>query len=512
MNVRMFKHKSVKLFVYLLIFLVVGPLLGLVVGSLFSGGDLTLIMPSGRRLDLLTQTLLFGGGVSITASVIALPAALFLWRKQSWGHYRWLVFSGFLIPPYIQVAAWQILINWVKVLGGQSPLAVTGWGISWWVQTIYLLPLATGLLLVLLELIDSEEIKAAQLLASSKIVWRNVILPKLIPGIAAIAMILFVFSMIDYTIPSLFAVNTYALEIMAEFSASHSAVSAMLIAWPLVGIVVLLLLLMSRIIPRSLKNVSYRPAHNLQLDFSRGSRWIQFATFAILLMLMLLPILSVFSKADVFKMLPIVLGENGKQIFETFIMALVATGLMVINGVILALFLQEPLRRKWWLLVLLPLVIPPSLIGISLINLAQKWLPLAVSTSYVLPIWALVIRFSPILIALISAGLQYIPRHEVESGLLLNTSQATIRHILIPRLAPVISISAVLSFVLCLGDLGATLLVVPPGVTTITITIYNYLHYGASAKVAALCLLIMIIVMAVVLGAILQLQRRKIQQ
>jgi iron(III) transport system permease protein len=43
-------------------------------------------------------------------------------------------------------------------------------------------------------------------------------------------------------------------------------------------------------------------------------------------------------------------------------------------------------------------------------------------------------------------------------------------------------------FVLAAGELGATLIVAPPGHATLTIKIYNYLHYGASEAVATLCL------------------------
>jgi iron(III) transport system permease protein len=41
-----------------------------------------------------------------------------------------------------------------------------------------------------------------------------------------------------------------------------------------------------------------------------------------------------------------------------------------------------------------------------------------------------------------------------------------------------------------MGELGATLMVIPPGKATLTMRIYNYLHYGASDTVAGLCLVL----------------------
>ena len=43
-------------------------------------------------------------------------------------------------------------------------------------------------------------------------------------------------------------------------------------------------------------------------------------------------------------------------------------------------------------------------------------------------------------------------------------------------------------FILAAGELGATLIVAPPGRATLTMKIYTYLHYGASEAVAGLCL------------------------
>jgi iron(III) transport system permease protein len=53
--------------------------------------------------------------------------------------------------------------------------------------------------------------------------------------------------------------------------------------------------------------------------------------------------------------------------------------------------------------------------------------------------------------------------------------------------------SGCLVFILSAGELGATLIVTPPGRGTITMKIYNYLHYGASDTVASLCLIMLVV-------------------
>jgi iron(III) transport system permease protein len=56
-----------------------------------------------------------------------------------------------------------------------------------------------------------------------------------------------------------------------------------------------------------------------------------------------------------------------------------------------------------------------------------------------------------------------------------------------------------IAFALTTGELGATLLVAPPGQATLTMRIYNFLHYGATGTVAGLCL--MMALFSVVAGA-----------
>jgi iron(III) transport system permease protein len=45
-------------------------------------------------------------------------------------------------------------------------------------------------------------------------------------------------------------------------------------------------------------------------------------------------------------------------------------------------------------------------------------------------------------------------------------------------------------FILAFGELGTTLLGMPPGRETIPIKIYNLMHYGAEDLVAALCIIL----------------------
>jgi ABC-type Fe3+ transport system permease subunit len=51
-----------------------------------------------------------------------------------------------------------------------------------------------------------------------------------------------------------------------------------------------------------------------------------------------------------------------------------------------------------------------------------------------------------------------------------------------------------LVFLLGLGELGTSVMVLPPGVSTITVRIFGYLHYGATELIAEVGIVVLAII------------------
>jgi iron(III) transport system permease protein len=60
--------------------------------------------------------------------------------------------------------------------------------------------------------------------------------------------------------------------------------------------------------------------------------------------------------------------------------------------------------------------------------------------------------------------------------------------IAVPCRLPTIAAAGVIAFSAAMADLAASILVVPPGVTTLSIRIFGLLHYGVQDRVAGVCL------------------------
>ncbi len=60
--------------------------------------------------------------------------------------------------------------------------------------------------------------------------------------------------------------------------------------------------------------------------------------------------------------------------------------------------------------------------------------------------------------------------------------------IVLPQRLPALAVAWLIGLALALGDLTASILVVPPGVETLSIHIFNLVHYGVEDQVAGICL------------------------
>jgi iron(III) transport system permease protein len=100
------------------------------------------------------------------------------------------------------------------------------------------------------------------------------------------------------------------------------------------------------------------------------------------------------------------------------------------------------------------------------------------------------VRFAPVGAIILLAQLRRMDHELIEAAYILQKSSLqTLFEVKIPLLLPGLLATAGFVFVFSTGELGATLLVIPPGEETLTLRIYNYLHYGATDVVASLGLL-----------------------
>jgi iron(III) transport system permease protein len=234
------------------------------------------------------------------------------------------------------------------------------------------------------------------------------------------------------------------------------------------------------------------PAWKTAPEWPGWLTYLQWLAIAIFIVQIGVPLVSLASSIGEWNNLVTTVATAHREIFFSFWINIAAALLCVPLAVATARELVYV--KKWekllWVLVIIPLAIPPSLTGIGLITIWNQPQIHGVYGSSLMPILAGISRFAPLAVIVMVAQFRRLDPMLIDAARVLRTSGWQMwRQIWLPMLAPGLLAAAGIVFALNLGELGATLLVAPPGQATLTIRIYNFLHYGASGTVAGLCLL-----------------------
>jgi iron(III) transport system permease protein len=499
----------------LFFFLLLCPLIGLSIDLLaaFTTGSADVLSPlvlSPRRMGLLAVSIGLAAAVAGAGILIGVLFISSLFRLPGKLLYSILLLLLALagIPPYIHALTWSGMI---QLAGTLLPgLPATGWLISFWVELMALLPLSVFLSWIAFASVDTRLIDAGRLVRSDLSVLLHIILPLARPALGAAFGFVFLICCTDYSVPSLFGADVYALDIFAQFSASNSAAQAFLYALPL-----LLVTLAVMIACRSGIRTLAQTPNWVSERFGNPPEypgWFR-ALQAGAIVLVLVQILVLFSG--------LVLTAGSIDTFITSIVmarqelgfSLLTVVLVIAISLPLALAGAQELTRPGirgavaWIIVLLPLAVPAPLVGIGMISLGNLPLLSAVYPALIMPALVSVVRFAPFAAIILFIQMRLIDPLLLDAAAVFARSRTDewIR-VRLPLFTPGLVVSAGILAALTLAELGATLIVAPPGHATITMRIYNYLHYGASSDVAGLCLMVTILTLVVSTATILVLR------
>jgi len=143
----------------------------------------------------------------------------------------------------------------------------------------------------------------------------------------------------------------------------------------------------------------------------------------------------------------------------------------------------------------LGIAIPAPILALSVANLfSQSQLPLIayLYNDTIFVTWlVLTIRCFPFAYVLALHAVNSIGKRVIENATLdgLNRWQQLLR-IGMGQLSQFFVSSWIICFAWVIGELSATILTVPPGVTTLSVTMFNLVHYGVEDRLAGICLFV----------------------
>ncbi len=474
--------------------------------ALTGGTDETALW-NARRGGLLLNSMRVALPVVLLCAIISVFASV---RIHAAGKkhpvLRWFFLLTAPVPSYIYALSYMNLARWIgKLLGSSGTVYMMGIGPCIIVETLSFLPFACAAALMGLDQADADEWNAALLMQNADRTFRHVIFPRQMPYVLAMSAIIFVLSITDYSIPSLFQVNVYAMEIFSDYSATGKSVHSLRLSLPLVLIAAVVIGLSFARVRKVTSPM--RSGREVRPQYSGFMKMTGNLCSGITILQIALPVLSLLPWAGD---LAREFVSAGKELWYSCISGILAAVFSAVLSAGIALILagDEGIRRRrkipksvrilCWCIAVLPLALPGVLTGISVLKLVSDSPFYAIRSGSLMPALGLTAHYLPFS-ALIQFGCYVrLDEGKLRAAYLMEPGKGkAFLHVKLPMMVPGLIISGIVVFLLSLGDVGTSLMLMPPGKEPLSVKIYNYLHYGSSETVAVFCLLQAIVCLAV---------------
>jgi iron(III) transport system permease protein len=247
--------------------------------------------------------------------------------------------------------------------------------------------------------------------------------------------------------------------------------------------------------------------------FDHWGRAARLAIVVVIVAAVLFPIVMLTREALNVRSLRASLAGSGEAIANSLILSVV--GATIVTDVALGLGYARA-RARYRLanladvLFVVLFAVPSTIVGVGLIGLWNRHGVFgAVYGTDAMFILAYLARFVPVAALILAAVVRYVPfSHEEAASAAGAGWLRTMWHIVLPQVRLGLAAAWIVVFVLSFGELGASVLVAPPGESTLPIRIYTIIANTPPGQVAALALLQAVIVFMplAVLGTVVSLR------
>ncbi len=474
------------------------------------------------RLDPRGASLLWNTGLLVGYTLaICLPAGMLLaWllaRTDLPGRRLAvaLLVAGLFVPLFVQAGAWQAgfgLLGWHTQFG-QSPPWLRGLGGAAWVHAMAAIPWVVLAVALGLRLVEPELEEQALLDASAVKVFFHVTARAAASAGLLVGLWVAVSTAGEITATDLFQVRTYAEEVYTALTIGSLEESAASLG-PGITLVACLtlggLVLAGRLVAAE-RPLTVRPCRLWRLGVAG---WPLAAVAAGLLLLWAaLPLGNLCYQAGVEVTVTAtgrtrswslakaawMVAQSPWRFRREFGWSLLLGVLAATTAVAVAAGLawwgrSRPLRRGLVLLaVALALVLPGPLLALATMRILNRpGLPLLnwlYDQSVLAPWLVLSVRAIGPATLVVWHALSTVPRGLVDAAAVDGAGpwQRFFR-VVLPIRWPALLLAWLVALAMATADLAATILVVPPGVTPLSIRVFGLLHYGVYDQVAGICL------------------------
>ncbi|MBI3950777.1 MAG: iron ABC transporter permease [Acidobacteria bacterium] len=473
------------------------------------------LLSEPRQRQLLGNSIQLAAWAALVGSALGVPAGLLLTRlaPPTAMLLRLALLVPLVLPPYILGVVWIFVMGRAGLL---SRLAGTGLSLSEWAYSllgagivlgIAFAPLAMLLTEAARRAIPARLIEAARLVASP---WRTlgrITLPLVASSVAAGGLLVFVLALAEFGIPSLLGVRVYTTEVFTRFAALYDFGAATAAAAPLLLVVVIVASAVRILLGDRVLTSNLMAEQSLRLSPSAG---VAAQSYLILFSLLVVagPFLVLMVEAASWRQMLDSLVAARRQITTSLVLS--AIGVTVATGLGLLLGYWRARTSSGWrglfdVVMIALFAVPSTVMGIGLIGLWNRpgWLG-AVYTSPAMIVIGYLARYVPIAALLLGSYLQQLPASREEAAMVFGTDWwRMLGRIVIPSARLGLLAIWTIGFIFMFGELGTTVLVAPPGTTTLPVRVYAIMANSPDQRTAELCLMQTLVILLSLGGLLL---------
>jgi len=487
--------------------------LAYMVGLSFARSDVTgsqyaALLLDGRQRGLLYNTTILGSATALLTTVVGAPLGVILARVDL----RWktilrvVLAMPLLLPPYVVGLAWLLL-------GGDAGLVTQIVGrdlLSNWtysttgavlVLTLVYYPVSMLATEVALRRIEPRLEEAALLVARPQRVLVRISLPLAAPSITAAALVVCVLAISEFGVPALLGVRVYTTEVFTAFAALYDFGRATVLAVPLLLLSSAVAAVASVLGGERLIATRRGAPSSQDIMFNVWQPACALAAACVAGVALILPLTALTVEALHARSWAVILEGSGAAVTNSLLLASVGATLTISVGVWLGY--ARARARRWSgiaadVVFVVLFAVPSTVVGVGLIGLWNR--PGIASALYGTDAMLLLVylaRFLPVAALALAATARHVPISHEEAASTAGAPWArTMIHIVLPQMTTGLLAVWVVIFVLAFGELGASVLVAPPGEATLPIRIYTLIANSPPAHVAVLALLQSAVVLA----------------
>ena len=437
-----------------------------------------------RQVGLLYNTVLLGCGTAVLATLVGAPLGFGLakFTLPFKSVLRLALVAPAVLPPYvIALALIYVGGNLASTLGG----AIVA-------LTIVFYPLAMLATEVAARQIEPRLEEAAILVATPGRVLRRITWPLVAPSVVSAALVIFVLAISEFSVPGLLRVRVFTTEVFTAFAALYDFGRATMLAIPLLMVSVVLASVVaahmgSRVV------TTRRHARGEPLEVFDQWRPGVLTLISCAIVTMLIVPVAVLAREALRSVSIVGVVRDSREavinsLFLAFWGATVVTMLAVCLGYARA---RAPVKvgvtvDALWLILF---TVPSTVIGIGLIGVWNRPTAFGLYGTSAMLVLGYLARFVPIGGLAMAATIRSVPESHEEAAAVAGARWArTMTRIVLPQIRIGLLAVWVISFMLAFGEVGTSILVAPPGESTLPIRVYTLTANAPPGQVAALAL------------------------